>query len=46
MQEKRTLVAYEVDGPSDELVVNILGVFHGRQNWDAALSNDADSGEA
>ncbi|MFZ5871031.1 MAG: type II toxin-antitoxin system RelE/ParE family toxin, partial [Actinomycetota bacterium] len=27
--KKRTLVAYEVDESSGELVVNILGVFHG-----------------
>jgi len=29
--EHRTLVAYEVDESSGELVVNILGVFHGGQ---------------
>ena len=34
---KRTLVAYEVDEASDEVVVNILGVFPGGQNWEAAL---------
>lgn len=44
--KKRTLVAYEVDESSDELVVNILGVFHGGQNWEAALSADEDSEEA
>lgn len=33
---KRTLVAYEVDDSSDELVVNILGVFHGGRDWEAA----------
>ncbi|MFL6059747.1 MAG: type II toxin-antitoxin system RelE/ParE family toxin [Marmoricola sp.] len=38
--EKRTLVAYEVDEPSGELVVNILGVFHGGQDWETALRND------
>lgn len=27
--KKRTLVAYEVDESSGELVVNVLGVFHG-----------------
>jgi len=37
---KRTLIAYEVDGSSGDLVVNILGVFHGGQNWEAALSED------
>ncbi len=29
---KRTLIAYEVDHSSAELVVNILGVFHGGQD--------------
>jgi toxin ParE1/3/4 len=38
--KKRTLVAYEVDASSDELLVNILGVFHGGQDWEAALSED------
>lgn len=37
---KRTLVAYEVDESSSELVVNVIGVFHGGQNWEAALSED------
>lgn len=44
--KKRTLIAYEVDESSDELVVNILGVFHGGQNWEAALSANEDSEEA
>lgn len=35
--KKRTLVAYEVDDASGELVVNVLGVFHGGQDWEAAL---------
>jgi plasmid stabilization system protein ParE len=43
--KKRTLVVYEVDESSGELVVNILGVFHGGQNWEAALSADEDSDE-
>jgi plasmid stabilization system protein ParE len=34
---KRTLVAYDVDESSDEVVVNVLGVFHGGQDWEAAL---------
>lgn len=29
--KKRILVAYEVDDSSGELVVNILGLFHGGQ---------------
>ncbi len=44
--EKRTLVAYEVDESSGELVVNILGVFHGGQDWEAALSADEGDPEA
>ncbi len=38
--KKRTLVAYEVDAKSGELVVNILGVFHGGQNWETAFGED------
>jgi toxin ParE1/3/4 len=38
--KKRTLVAYEVDSSSDELVVNILGVFHGAQDWATSLGED------
>ena len=38
--KKKTLVAYEVDESSGELVVNILGVFHGGQDWEAALGED------
>ncbi len=38
--KKRTLVAYEVDDSSDELVVNILGVFHGGQDGEATLGED------
>ncbi len=34
---KRTLVAYDVDESSDEVAVNVLGVFHGGQDWEAAL---------
>lgn len=36
---KRTLIAYEVSESSGELVVIILGVFHGGQDWEAALSD-------
>jgi toxin ParE1/3/4 len=35
--KNRTLVAYEVDESSGELVVNILGIFHGGQDWEAAI---------
>lgn len=34
---KRTLIAYEVDESNPVLVINILGVFHGGQNWESAL---------
>lgn len=44
--KKRTLVAYEVDESSGELVVNVLGVFHGGQDWEAALGEDQDDPEA
>lgn len=44
--KKRTLIAYEVDESSDELVVNILGVFHGGQDWEAALAEDQGDPEA
>lgn len=39
---KRTLVAYEADESSGELVVNILGVFHGGQDWEAELGEGKD----
>lgn len=38
--KERTLVAYEVDESSGELVVNILGVFHGGQDCETALRVD------
>lgn len=41
--KKRTLIAYEVDESADEFVVNVLGVFHGGQDWEAALSADQNS---
>lgn len=45
--KKRTLVAYEVDeSSSGELVVNILGVFHGGQDWENALGEDHDDPKA
>jgi toxin ParE1/3/4 len=37
---KRTLVAYEVDESGDEVVVNVLGVFQGGQDWESALRAD------
>jgi plasmid stabilization system protein ParE len=44
--KKKTLVAYVVDESSDELVVAVLGVFHGGQDWEAALAEDQDDPEA
>jgi toxin ParE1/3/4 len=44
--KKRTLIAYEVDESSGDLVVNVVGVFHGGQNWEAALSDGEDAQEA
>ena len=44
--KKKTLVAYEVDESSDELVLNILGVFHGGRDWKAALGEDEDESQA
>ncbi len=38
--KKRTVVAYTVDQSSTETVVNVLGVFHGGQDWEAALGDD------
>ena len=40
--KKRTLVAYEVDESSGELVANILGLFHGGQDWEATLGELTD----
>lgn len=36
--KKKTLIAYEVDESSGEPVLNALGVFHGGQDWEAAVS--------
>lgn len=44
--KRETLVAYEVDESSGELVVNILGLFHGGQDWEAALGADKDDSQA
>lgn len=38
--KKRTVIAYEADESSGELVVNVLGVFHGGQDWETALSDE------
>lgn len=43
--KKRTLVAYEVDESSCEIVVNVVGVFPCGQNWEAGLSAGDDSEE-
>lgn len=44
--KKRTLIADEVDETSGDVQVNVLGVFHGGQDWEAALSALEDSEEA
>ncbi|MBA3781224.1 MAG: type II toxin-antitoxin system RelE/ParE family toxin [Nocardioides sp.] len=44
--KKRTLVAYALDESSDEIVVDILGVFHGGQDWEATLGEDQGDPEA
>lgn len=38
--KKRTLIAYEVDESSRALVVNVLGVFHGGRDWEAASATN------
>ena len=38
---KRTVVAYTVDDSGDEVVLHIIGVFHGGQDWESALRWDA-----
>lgn len=43
--QRRTPVAYEVDESSGELVVNVLGIFHGGQNWEAMLGGSEDPPE-
>jgi hypothetical protein len=35
-----------VDESSGEFVVNILGVFHGGQDWEAALDDDEGDSKA
>lgn len=35
--KRRTLIAYQIDESSGDLVVNVLGVFHGGQDWESAL---------
>lgn len=40
---KRTLVVYEIAQSSPGLTtINVLGVFHGGQDWEAALSEESD----
>lgn len=40
--KKRTLIAYDVDESSGELVVTVLGVFRGGQDWEAALDAEGE----
>jgi toxin ParE1/3/4 len=44
--KNRTLVAYEADESFGELVVNMLGVFHGGEDCEAALGEDQTEPEA
>ena len=44
--KKRTLIAFEIDESSGEPVVNVLGVFHGGQDWESALGEDQCDPEA
>ncbi len=44
--QRRTLVAYEVDESSGEPVVNVLGIFHGGQDWEAVLGDSGAPPEA
>jgi hypothetical protein len=44
--QEEDLLAYEVDKSSDELVVYILGVFHGGLDWEAALGEGQGDPEA
>lgn len=37
---KKTLIAYEVDGSAVEVVINVVGVFHGGQDWESAFLSD------
>lgn len=37
---RRTVIAYEVDDSSGEVVVTVLGIFHGGQDWQSALQVD------
>jgi len=43
---KRTLIAYEVDESSDEIAVNILGIFAGGQNWEHSLRTEEGAPES
>jgi plasmid stabilization system protein ParE len=40
------LVAYALDESSNEIMVHIVGVFHGGQGWEAALGEDQGDPEA
>ena len=41
----RTLIAYAVDDSSGEVIVTILGVFHGGQHWEATLAGSSEPNE-
>lgn len=35
--KRRTLIAYVVDASGDDVVINVVGVFHGGQDWASSL---------
>lgn len=43
--KKQTLIAYEVDESTNELAVNILGIFAGGRNWEHSLRTDRSAQE-
>lgn len=40
--KKRTLIVYVVDGPIEDPTINVVGVFHGGQDWERALADPQD----
>jgi len=44
--KRRSLIAYELDESSDEIAVNILGIFAAGQNWEYSLRMDEGASES
>lgn len=42
---KRTLIAYDIEDTATGVVVNVIGIFHGGQDWQGALQPEADTEE-